>query len=46
MKTLKSDYNLKEKFEVIKKITADDMKKFIDRLVLTRKLTIIGDTNE
>lgn len=46
MKALKSDYNLKEKFEVIKKITADDMKKFIDRLVLTRKLTIIGDTNE
>jgi len=45
-KDIKEEKTLKEKYEIIKTITSKDMNNFIDRLKLTRKLTIIGDTNE
>lgn len=45
-KELKEEKNLKEKYEIIKNITSKEMNNFINRIELTRKLTIIGDTNE
>ena len=45
-KDIKEEKTLKEKYEKIKEITSKDMNNFIDRLKLTRKLTMVGDTNE
>lgn len=45
-KNLKDEYSIKGKYEIIKNITSKEMNNFINRLKLTRKLTIIGDVNE
>ena len=45
-KDIKDEKNLKEKYEIIKNITTKDMNMFLDRLKLTRKLTMVGDKNE
>ena len=45
-KDIKEEKTLKEKYEKIKEITSKDMNNFIDRLKLTRKLTMVGEKNE
>jgi len=45
-KDIKEEKTLKEKYEIIKEITSKDMNNFINRLKLTRKLTMVGEKNE